>query len=267
MSDLWEVVVVWATRPTALSVAGGFVGCAVLFGTLEWWFGSCRSLRRGLRGVATDVAFWAITPLVTKAVTYSLLAAAVGLLLDGSLPDTLISRQPFWLQFLQVTVIGVLIYYRSHRPFHRPPLWPMHAVHHSPTELDWLSAMRLHPLNDLATRTCQALPILTAGYDPGAVVLYIPLVVFWVILSHADLPWTFGSAAILCWCHPSSTGGTTARMRRPWIATSPAFFRSGTQDLAPTTCPSVAALSSSGSTARNLPGPSRVFCGIPSLLG
>jgi sterol desaturase/sphingolipid hydroxylase (fatty acid hydroxylase superfamily) len=145
-----------------------------------------------VRSVVTDVAFWALTPLATKAITYVVLAAVIGWFVGGPRADTPVGRQPFWLQFLQVAVVGDLIHYWTHRLFHRPTFWPMHAVHHSPTELDWLSAMRLHPLNDLATRMCQALPVLAAGYDTAAVALYIPIVVFWVVLSHADLPWTFG---------------------------------------------------------------------------
>lgn len=192
LSELWDVIVVWATQPTPVSVAGGFVACAVVFGSLEWCFGSPRPRRRDVRTLATDITFWAVTPLVTKTITYAVLAVVIGFLLGGSLPDTLVGRQPLWLQFLQVAALGDLIHYWTHRLFHRPTFWPMHAVHHSPTELDWLSAMRLHPLNDLATRVCQALPILAAGYDPKAVMLYVPVVVFWVILSHADLPWTFG---------------------------------------------------------------------------
>lgn len=192
MSELWDVIVMWATRPTPLLVAGGFVGCAIVFGSLECWLAGPRPRRRDGRALATDVAFWAVTPLVTKTVTYAVLAVVFGFLLGGSPPETLLGRQPLWLQFLQVAVLGDLIHYWTHRLFHRPVFWPMHAIHHSPNELDWLSAMRLHPLNDLATRACQALPILAAGYDPQAVMLYVPVVVFWVILSHADLPWTFG---------------------------------------------------------------------------
>ena len=40
-----------------------------------------------------------------------------------------------------------------HRLLHRPLLWRFHAVHHSSTQVDWLSAVRVHPVNDAPAST------------------------------------------------------------------------------------------------------------------
>jgi sterol desaturase/sphingolipid hydroxylase (fatty acid hydroxylase superfamily) len=37
--------------------------------------------------------------------------------------------------------------YWSHRIFHKKYLWPLHAIHHGPHDVDWTTAYRFHPLN------------------------------------------------------------------------------------------------------------------------
>jgi sterol desaturase/sphingolipid hydroxylase (fatty acid hydroxylase superfamily) len=78
-----------------------------------------------------------------------------------------------------------------HRLFHRPRLWPFHAVHHSSTEVDWLSAVRLHPVNDVLARIVQAAPILL-GFPATVLAVYVPFISFYAILLHANVSWTFG---------------------------------------------------------------------------
>jgi sterol desaturase/sphingolipid hydroxylase (fatty acid hydroxylase superfamily) len=51
---------------------------------------------------------------------------------------------------------------------HGRALWRVHAVHHSSERLDWLSSVRLHPLNDVGMRLAQALPLfLNVRWDFG----------------------------------------------------------------------------------------------------
>jgi sterol desaturase/sphingolipid hydroxylase (fatty acid hydroxylase superfamily) len=71
-------------------------------------------------------------------------------------------------------------------------LWPFHAVHHSSEHLDWLSSMRFHPVNDALSRVCQAVPLVLLGFAPAAVVCMIPVVVAFIVVTHADVPWTWG---------------------------------------------------------------------------
>ena len=114
-----------------------------------------RLLRR--RGFSTDLVYWFVTPLVTRTVSQiglGLILIAVyrndiadikAILLEH---DTLLGRQPLWLQAIEMLLIGDLIAYWTHRWFHGRALWKFHAIHHSSRDLDWLSAVRLHPVND-----------------------------------------------------------------------------------------------------------------------
>ena len=52
--------------------------------------------------------------------------------------------------------------------------------------------MRVHPLNDVVTRLAQAVPIVLVGFDPTLVAAYVPIFLFYGILVHANVPWTFG---------------------------------------------------------------------------
>ena len=64
-----------------------------------------------------------------------------------------------------ILLIGDFIGYWTHRLFHGRVLWRFHAVHHRSTQVDWLSAVRLHPVNDAGAKVAQSLPLLFMGFD------------------------------------------------------------------------------------------------------
>ena len=191
---------------TVTGVAAGLLLLGALLVPLERLFPALpgRPLRRP--GLRTDLFYWFFTPLLTRAVTRGALIAAVVLLalMAGVSPDAthvrslldapgaLVRRQPAWLQALEVVVIGDFIGYWIHRAFHRGRLWRFHAIHHSSTDLDWLSSVRLHPVNDVVMRLAQALPVLLLGFSPTVLAAYVPFLAFYAILLHANVPWTFG---------------------------------------------------------------------------
>ena len=99
-----------------------------------------------------------------------------------------------------------------HRWFHGARLWRFHAVHHSSVDLDWLSAVRLHPVNDVVMRIAGVLPILLLGFAPIAVTGVIPILTLLAILVHANLDWDWGpfrwvivSPRFHRWHHTSET--------------------------------------------------------------
>src|SRR6185436_18724675 len=73
-------------------------------------------------------------------------------------------------------------------------LWNFHAVHHSSEQVDWLSSVRLHPLNEVGTRLVHVFPVLLLGFRPDIRVLgvYAPAFAFYSILLHANVNWTYG---------------------------------------------------------------------------
>jgi sterol desaturase/sphingolipid hydroxylase (fatty acid hydroxylase superfamily) len=177
------------------------------FGVLQRLWPQVRGqsfLRR--QGIFVDVTWWLFTPTVGKLFTGIVvggsligLAAIFGMsitpdqLRESGLRETWISRQPFLLQFAAFLVLADLLAYWNHRAFHTfSRLWRMHAVHHSSTELDWLSSVRVRPLNDAIGSAVVATPLLLLGFAPAALAAYLPFLTLYAIMLHANVSWSFG---------------------------------------------------------------------------
>lgn len=191
--------------PSVGSLVVGLVVFGLVFGLLEW-VAPARAGQRHLRaGVPTDLTYWFFTPLVTKAITRVVivlvvvgLAIASGVEIDResieafTRPTGPISELPWGVQLVLLLLLADAIAYFVHRWFHRGRQWHFHAVHHSSTEVDWLSSVRLHPVNELLIRTAQAVPIVLLGFDPTILAAYVPILTFYAIFVHANVPWSFG---------------------------------------------------------------------------
>jgi sterol desaturase/sphingolipid hydroxylase (fatty acid hydroxylase superfamily) len=188
--------------PTIKSVLIGFVVLLVFFRLLQLLRPAEKRLPLRRRGFWTDIAYWGFTPLVTRAITRVSVVVAivpVALLVYGKVDKELLlhgfgpaSRLPLALQAVLILVLGDFIGYWMHRAFHGRRLWRFHAVHHSSVDLDWLSAVRLHPVNDALMRIAGTLPVLSLGFAPVAVVGIAPVLTLMAILVHANLDWDWG---------------------------------------------------------------------------
>ena len=188
--------------PTIQSVLIGFVVLLVAFRLLQLLRPTERRLPLVRRGFWTDLAYWGFTPLVTRAVTRAAVVVVivpVALIAYGKVDKELLlngfgpaSRLPLWLQAVLILTLGDLIGYWMHRAFHGRRLWRFHAVHHSSVDLDWLSAVRLHPVNDALMRVAGTLPIVALGFAPVAVAGVVPVLTLMAILVHANLDWDWG---------------------------------------------------------------------------
>lgn len=154
--------------------------------------------RRGLR---TDLTFWFFTPVVARTLgEIGMLAillliyrqAPADLLTMLGARDTLATRQSMLLQVIAVLVLGDFIGYWIHRCFHTKALWKLHAVHHSSEQLDWLSAVRLHPVNGLLVRWIQITVLVLLGFNPLMLAVWAPVLSFYAIFLHANVTWDFG---------------------------------------------------------------------------
>lgn len=179
-----------------------FIVLLVVFQGLEWLRPRGKRLPLFRRGFATDVAYWAFTPLVTRSITRLCVAAVivpVAILIYGKVDRDLIqngfgpaARLPLWLQAIAILVIGDFFGYWMHRLFHGRRLWRFHAVHHSSVDLDWLSSVRLHPVNDAIMRIATVLPVMLLGFAPIAVAGVIPVLTLMAVLVHANVDWDWG---------------------------------------------------------------------------
>ena len=186
MTVAWTDVATWAARPTVWSAAIGFLAFAAVLWPVEKLWPARRGQPIRRRGFATDLIFWAFSPLVGKVASYAVVTAVVAWLmsLGGRELDLTsatgwgpIGRFPLWVQAVGAFVVADFVFYWVHRGFHGSRLWPFHAVHHSGESMDWVSSMRFHPVNEVLSRVCQAVPLLLLGFAPAAVLCVIPVVV------------------------------------------------------------------------------------------
>nr|MDT0663767.1 sterol desaturase family protein [Micromonospora sp. DSM 115978] len=194
-------MVTWLVGPVL-----AFVVLFGVFAVLERAFPSVRGQRRFRRGFLTDLAYWFVLAPVSRGAAF---IAGVGALVVAALlfgvplggdglrdwleRDTFAGSLPLWQQVLALLVVGDLIGYWTHRLFHRRPrLWRVHAVHHSSVDLDWLSSVRVHPLNDAVTVFAQSLPLLLLGFEFGSLGALAAVLTLYSIFVHANLDWSFG---------------------------------------------------------------------------
>lgn len=175
------------------------------FVLLERCFPAVRGRALLRAGWRTDLAYWFLTPLVARTLTFAVFAAlaiavalAAGAPLDEESIAALLARPsavsawPLAIQIPLALFLGDGVAYAMHRVLHAGWLWRLHAVHHSSRELDWLSSVRLHPLNDVLTRVPQAALLLAAGFHPLIAATYVPVLTLYALLLHANVPWSFG---------------------------------------------------------------------------
>lgn len=156
------------------------------------------------QGWFTDVTYLFITVIITKPVlrVIVILPLAILILLSILPMETFkpgaysgfgpISRQPYWLQAIQIYLLVDFISYWMHRFFHRERWWPFHAVHHSSEDLDWLGSVRVHPINELGNRFVAVVPILLLGYNPLVTLSTAPVLTLYALFLHANVNWDFG---------------------------------------------------------------------------
>lgn len=104
-----------------------------------------------------------------------------------------VAAQPHWLQFVEILLLADLGFYLAHRAFHAVPfLWRIHSVHHSIEAMDWLAAHRVHPLDQIATKSASFLPVFALGFAMEPVVIFAILYQWHSLLLHANVRLGFG---------------------------------------------------------------------------
>jgi sterol desaturase/sphingolipid hydroxylase (fatty acid hydroxylase superfamily) len=190
-----------STMVQILGILIALAGLSFLLYTLERLFPSVRGQPLWRQDSRLDLLYWLFTPLVTRTISKTVSAVGVVIVLaalgwqigprmtEGFGP---VVRQSWWLLLTEMLLVGDLIGYWTHRWFHRQRLWTFHAVHHSSTQLDWLSALRVHPVNDVVSKFVPAVSLACLGFPLKALAGYVPLLTFYAILLHANVNWSFG---------------------------------------------------------------------------
>jgi len=154
-------------------------------------------------GLLTDAAYFFPLELFKPASRFLLIGPFILLIVVGATSAEVVkagqyqgfgpvAAQPRWLQALEIYLLVDFLDYWLHRLFHTGAWWPFHAVHHSSEELDWLSAVRVHPVNEAVNKVAPAVPLLFLGFDPTVTAGVTGFLTFYAIFLHADVDWDFG---------------------------------------------------------------------------
>lgn len=104
-----------------------------------------------------------------------------------------IQSMPVWLQFVLVLVAADFVLYWEHRMYHEVKvLWPVHAVHHSVEQLDWLASSRGHLIQVFSERAMVVVPLYLLGFDQSAMDAYVTFAALQAILIHCNIGHSFG---------------------------------------------------------------------------
>jgi sterol desaturase/sphingolipid hydroxylase (fatty acid hydroxylase superfamily) len=115
----------------------------------------------------------------------------------GHTPLTLVHESAWSLigtygTFIAVVFVGDLVSYFRHRLEHTRLLWPSHAIHHSDTDMSWLTLARFHPINRFTTAAIDIVALAMLGFPAWALVANEIVRHYYGEFIHADLPWTYG---------------------------------------------------------------------------
>jgi sterol desaturase/sphingolipid hydroxylase (fatty acid hydroxylase superfamily) len=145
---------------------------------------------------------FAETRLNLKIVAFNAVLVAPGLAVASDVMSRTIAggalEAGFWADLPPLVTIGLAVFigdfvgYWRHRLEHTKLLWPSHAVHHSDTEMTWLTLERFHPVNRLSTSIIDTAILLLLGVPPLGLIANNLVRHYYGYLIHADLPWTYG---------------------------------------------------------------------------
>jgi sterol desaturase/sphingolipid hydroxylase (fatty acid hydroxylase superfamily) len=142
-------------------------------------------------GLSTDVAYALSQPAL--AIAGLVVGVVVGALSLAWLPGLLLRPGVAALPPVARAVVAFLLFdlviYWVHRWSHEVPfLWRFHSIHHSSERMDWISAVRAHPL-DGALVAPPVLFLIAAGFSPRVTgALAIAQAVLGIFL-HANVRW------------------------------------------------------------------------------
>jgi sterol desaturase/sphingolipid hydroxylase (fatty acid hydroxylase superfamily) len=176
--------------------------CFVAFGALAAMSPCNPSQRRFVsRELPDDALYWLTGLVIYGDLATFYIKAGAGLLFQarGAAVAAAVlggygwaARLPLPVQAAAVIVAMDFVQYWLHRLFHGHALWPFHAVHHSPVELDWTATYRIHPVNFVVYSAGALALVRIVGFSPAAYAIIGPFNLVIGSLVHANLDWTFG---------------------------------------------------------------------------
>ena len=142
-----------------------------------------------------DLFYFLISSMLVQAITFLTFAPSTFIVDQTSWlgqARATVGSQPLVLQVIEIMILTDFAQYWFHRAFHRVPfLWGFHAIHHSTKAMDWLAGSRMHFVEIGLLRGFTAIPMLTFGFSPVALQIYIGVVYIYSSLLHANVKGDF----------------------------------------------------------------------------
>jgi sterol desaturase/sphingolipid hydroxylase (fatty acid hydroxylase superfamily) len=188
---------------TVLKIVPISIGLGVVFAVLTHW-SACNPGNPWWRKreIVTDVLYWFLIPLGARFVRIGLMVMGAAYIYGIHGSEALIqfyddgfgplAQLPLWAQAVTFLVASDFLLYWFHRLYHRGAMWKYHAIHHSSTEVDWISAARFHPVNILLGTVLVDVGLLLAGISPNVMLWVGPFTTASSAFVHANLNWTLG---------------------------------------------------------------------------
>lgn len=188
---------------TVLKIIPISIAMGVVFAVLTHW-SACNPGKPWWRKreIVTDVLYWFLIPLAARFVRIGLMVmgaayiygihgseALIAFYDDGFGP---LAQLPLWAQALTFLIVSDFLLYWFHRVYHGAAMWKYHAIHHSSSEVDWISAARFHPVNILLGTVLVDVGLLLAGISPNVMLWVGPFTTASSAFVHANLNWTLG---------------------------------------------------------------------------
>jgi len=184
---------------------------ALIFIPLEQLLPLHREQAMTRRHWLNDVFYLLFNGILVKFGMLAVVGAAM-LLVGRLVPEALtaaVQSQPLWLQAIEALLIADIGFYVAHRIFHAVPfLWRFHAVHHSIEEMDWLAAHRVHPVDQILTKSASYVPLFALGFSTEAVLIYVLIYHWQSVFIHSNtrikfgpLKWLIASPQFHHWHH------------------------------------------------------------------
>lgn len=99
-------------------------------------------------------------------------------------------------EYLKVLIyffIYDFIWYWKHRLSHKINWWwELHKIHHSATELNFITANRIHPFDEAVKQIFMCIPLAIVGAEPEHYVIILIFTQILLYIQHSMLPWKWG---------------------------------------------------------------------------
>jgi sterol desaturase/sphingolipid hydroxylase (fatty acid hydroxylase superfamily) len=171
-----------------------FLGSAIIFMTLEKLFPKYKDQIILRPEWQVDLFYFCFNHLAISAIL--IFANYHASHFDWAISPTVqeaVRSMPIWLQVVLIILCADFVLYWEHRMYHEVhTLWPIHAVHHSVEDMDWLAGSRGHFVQVFSERAMVMIPLYLLGADEAALNIYVAFAALQAVLIHCNLSIPFG---------------------------------------------------------------------------